>query len=86
MAAAATAAVPLDEAKAKEVLRQVRGSYPVPGSCPFWPLKLWGNFSDRSRLAFFCSAPQVEFYFSDSNLPRDKFLRETVEQREDGCK
>jgi lupus La protein len=27
---------------------------------------------------------QVEFYFSDSNLPRDKFLRETVEQREDG--
>merc|ERR1719183_824900 len=22
---------------------------------------------------------QIEFYFSDSNLPRDKFLRETVE-------
>lgn len=30
--------------------------------------------------------PQVEFYFSDSNLPRDKFLRETVEQSDDGCK
>jgi hypothetical protein len=28
---------------------------------------------------------QVEFYFSDSNLPRDKFLRETVEQSDDGC-
>lgn len=27
---------------------------------------------------------QVEFYFSDSNLPRDKFLRSTVEQSEDG--
>ncbi|KAL5213506.1 hypothetical protein ABZP36_024353 [Zizania latifolia] len=27
---------------------------------------------------------QVEFYFSDSNFPRDKFLRETVEQSEDG--
>lgn len=27
---------------------------------------------------------QVEFYFSDSNLPRDKFLRETVEQSDDG--
>lgn len=27
---------------------------------------------------------QVEFYFSDSNLPRDKFLRTTVEQSEDG--
>jgi lupus La protein len=26
----------------------------------------------------------VEFYFSDSNLPRDKFLRETVEQSDDG--
>ncbi|KAL6899612.1 hypothetical protein ACP4OV_006270 [Aristida adscensionis] len=50
MAAAAAAAspAPLDEAKAKSVLRQ------------------------------------VEFYFSDSNLPRDKFLRETVEQSEDG--
>ncbi|KAG0478421.1 hypothetical protein HPP92_013140 [Vanilla planifolia] len=27
---------------------------------------------------------QVEFYFSDSNLPRDKFLRTTMEQSEDG--
>ncbi|PKA63799.1 hypothetical protein AXF42_Ash004808 [Apostasia shenzhenica] len=27
---------------------------------------------------------QVEFYFSDSNLPRDKFLRTTVQQSEDG--
>jgi lupus La protein len=27
---------------------------------------------------------QVEFYFSDSNLPRDKFLRETVEADPDG--
>ncbi|CAN6245078.1 unnamed protein product [Urochloa humidicola] len=45
---AAPAAVRLDEAKTKSVLRQ------------------------------------VEFYFSDSNLPRDKFLRETVEQSDDG--
>ncbi|RLM79131.1 la protein 1-like [Panicum miliaceum] len=45
---AAPAAAPLDEAKAKSVLRQ------------------------------------VEFYFSDSNFPRDKFLRETVEQSDDG--
>lgn len=27
---------------------------------------------------------QVEFYFSDSNLPRDKFLRTSVEESEDG--
>ena len=27
---------------------------------------------------------QMEFYFSDSNLPRDKFLRETVEADPDG--
>ncbi|XP_037478321.1 la protein 1-like isoform X1 [Triticum dicoccoides] len=27
---------------------------------------------------------QVEFYFSDSNLPRDGFLRKTVEESEDG--
>ncbi|TVU29312.1 hypothetical protein EJB05_20875 [Eragrostis curvula] len=48
MATATAAAAPLDEAKAKSVLRQ------------------------------------VEFYFSDSNLPRDRFLRETVEQSDDG--
>uniref|UniRef100_A0A0D9W6Q7 HTH La-type RNA-binding domain-containing protein n=1 Tax=Leersia perrieri TaxID=77586 RepID=A0A0D9W6Q7_9ORYZ len=48
MAAAATSAASLDEAKAKDVLRQ------------------------------------VEFYFSDSNLPRDAFLRKTVEESEDG--
>ncbi|CAN6235507.1 unnamed protein product [Urochloa humidicola] len=47
-AAAAAAAAPLDEAKARNVLRQ------------------------------------VEFYFSDSNLPRDGFLRNTVEESEDG--
>ncbi|KAK9102688.1 hypothetical protein Sjap_019942 [Stephania japonica] len=27
---------------------------------------------------------QVEFYFSDSNLPRDKFLMKTIEESEDG--
>ncbi|XP_008790734.2 la protein 1-like [Phoenix dactylifera] len=27
---------------------------------------------------------QVEFYFSDSNLPRDKFLKKTVQESEDG--
>ncbi|KAG8082540.1 hypothetical protein GUJ93_ZPchr0014g47506 [Zizania palustris] len=49
MATAATAAAAsLDEAKVKDVLRQ------------------------------------VEFYFSDSNLPRDAFLRKTVEESDDG--
>ncbi|KAL9253486.1 La protein 1-like protein [Drosera capensis] len=28
---------------------------------------------------------QVEFYFSDSNLPRDNFLRKTIGESEDGC-
>ncbi|KAI4379783.1 hypothetical protein MLD38_006036 [Melastoma candidum] len=27
---------------------------------------------------------QVEFYFSDSNLPRDKFLRKTIDESDDG--
>jgi len=27
---------------------------------------------------------QVEFYFSDSNLPRDDFLSKTVNESEDG--
>ncbi len=29
---------------------------------------------------------QVEFYFSDSNLPRDKFLREKIEEDPEVCK
>jgi len=29
--------------------------------------------------------PQVEFYFSDSNLPKDKFLRGQVEAHPEGC-
>ncbi|KAL6903567.1 hypothetical protein ACP4OV_004380 [Aristida adscensionis] len=48
MATAAAGGATLDEAKAKNVVRQ------------------------------------VEFYFSDSNLPRDGFLRRTVEENEDG--
>ena len=26
----------------------------------------------------------MEFYFSDSNIPRDKFLRNTIDSSEDG--
>jgi hypothetical protein len=29
---------------------------------------------------------QVEFYFSDSNFPKDKFLRSQAAQNEEGCK
>jgi lupus La protein len=29
---------------------------------------------------------QVEFYFSDSNLPKDKFLKEKIASSVDGCK
>lgn len=28
---------------------------------------------------------QVEFYFSDSNLPSDKFMSELVSKNKDGC-
>ncbi len=28
---------------------------------------------------------QVEFYFSDSNLPKDKFLKERISEDPDGC-
>ena len=29
---------------------------------------------------------QIEFYFSDSNFPKDKFLRTTATMHPDGCK
>jgi lupus La protein len=80
-AAAATPApaVSLDETKAKNVLRQVRCSHDPSQPC---------NLRDRGCLSIPLSSfrvPQVEFYFSDSNLPRDGFLRKTVEESEDGC-
>jgi lupus La protein len=28
---------------------------------------------------------QVEFYFGDANLPRDKFMLERVQENEGGC-
>jgi hypothetical protein len=28
---------------------------------------------------------QVEFYFSDSNIPRDQFLLDQVKKHPDGC-
>ena len=31
-----------------------------------------------------CPRPQIEFYFSDSNLPRDAFLLSAVEEAPDG--
>ena len=31
-----------------------------------------------------CTRPQIEFYFSDSNLPRDAFLLSAVEEAPDG--
>jgi len=79
---AATAAAPLDEGKAKKVLRQVRDPALLP--------QLHNIFFPFSRAilrksTYLIWLPQVEFYLSDSNLPRDKFLRETVEQSDDGC-
>ena len=38
------------------------------------------RFDDRSERKIL---RQLEFYFSESNLPRDKFLRELVERDED---
>ena len=51
---------------------------------PFRP-PICSDFCDPNRI-FFPLSSQVEFYFSDSNLPRDGFLRRTVEESEDGCK
>jgi hypothetical protein len=29
---------------------------------------------------------QLEFYFGDSNLSKDRFLRQKIEESKDGCK
>ena len=29
---------------------------------------------------------QIEFYFGDANLPKDKFLQQKISEHSDGCK
>ena len=29
---------------------------------------------------------QMEFYFSDANLSKDRFLKKEIDQTDDGCK
>ena len=36
--------------------------------------------ADDETACFDADASQVEFYFSDSNLPRDKFLRDKIQE------
>ena len=51
---------------------------PRPRGSPAGPFKPLDDDA-RSKVR-----AQMEFYFSDSNLPRDKFLRETVEADPEG--
>lgn len=55
----------------KAVQRQVRKQRQCAKS--FTRMTLIKRISDADGL-------QVEFYFSDSNLPRDKFLRDKIEE------
>ena len=41
-----------------------------------------GNTRDEEKAKVL---KQVEFYFSDSNLPNDKFMSEMVKRAQDGC-
>jgi hypothetical protein len=43
----------------------------------------WAHVYSKSLHLFLA---QIEFYFSDSNLPKDKFLRQQVEAHPEGCK
>jgi len=80
---AAPTAAPLEEGKAKKVIRQVRDPPLLPQLHNFFSFSR--AILPKSTYMIWLHLHQVEFYFSDSNLPRDKFLRETVEQSDDGC-
>ena len=71
--------MPLDEAVKAKLLKQVLTF--TQSGC------LWHRSQTRGRLlcAHDCTlVSQIEFYFSESNLPRDKFLLETVSRDPDG--
>lgn len=59
----------LDDDVRRAVQRQVRQN-----------LRLGKSVQDRRCASDVPMLMQVEFYFSDSNLPRDKFLREKIQE------
>lgn len=70
----------LTEETAKTVLRQVQ---------TFLTLRFLAGFTGSFSIMVSdigIQLIQVEFYFSDSNLPIDDFLKKTVTESEDGCK
>ena len=50
-----------------------------------WVLGRPSWVSDHGRLSHPPAGAQVDFYFSDSNLPKDKFLSEKIKNTEGGC-
>ena len=67
---------PLDEETTKEVLRQV--------TLHINSLNFIETLRTFLLYLFIYLFIQVEYYFSDSNIPRDNFLRNIIESSEDG--
>jgi hypothetical protein len=71
----------LSEDVKEKVLKQVRW--------PGVPACVWGLATQSGPAAARCPthslASQVDFYFSDSNLPKDKFLLQQVKDHPEGC-
>ena len=71
--------MPLDDAAKAKLLKQVRhGLLRLPPASKPDPRRRHCVLMITRLLS------QVEFYFSESNLPRDKFLLETVSRDPDG--
>lgn len=43
-----------------------------------------GDVPNKYKILFFII--QIEFYFSDSNLQKDRFLKQAISKNPDGCK
>jgi hypothetical protein len=64
--------------------RHVPSRVPRCGAWRCIPPRTLSSLSKGFRAARLGLAPQVEFYFSDSNLPRDNFLKEKVAEDAEG--
>lgn len=75
----------LDAVTKDRLRQQVRYACMASGSATAIALRRRSRLLTPALLPLsHCLRPQIEFYFSDSNLPRDKFLQEKVAADADG--
>ena len=58
----------------------------IMASCCILHKHAVGGYVHFTVAIFSSYSSQIEFYFGDANLPKDKFLQQKISENPDGCK